>query len=346
MATKNYNIEQGVNYLILLLVLLIVSCKTMNTKDDLNPDVDLQSEESSFVIAFGSCNHQDKPQPLWEHISNEKPDVWIWLGDNIYGDTESESVFRRKYDKAKSNEGYLRLRKDAKIIGTWDDHDYGVNDGDKLYPQRSMSRDLALEFLDVDKSSPVWDREGLYQSYVYQYDTLVIRILLLDTRYFKDPITPTIEGYVPVEDIELLGEVQWKWLETELSKDEDILIIANGTQIIPEDHNYEKWANYPDDRSRLLDALDQESTHNIILLSGDRHIGEISHYRLKEKTIYEVTSSGLTHSYESIGEETNRHRIGKLLSTLNYGVITINSDHKTIISLHNFEGNTHEEVKL
>lgn len=35
-------------------------------------------------IAFGSCNNQDKVNRMWPHIRASKPDLWIWLGDNVY----------------------------------------------------------------------------------------------------------------------------------------------------------------------------------------------------------------------------------------------------------------------
>ena len=38
------------------------------------------------VIAFGSCNRDELPQPLWPVIAEENPDLWIWAGDNIYAD--------------------------------------------------------------------------------------------------------------------------------------------------------------------------------------------------------------------------------------------------------------------
>lgn len=27
----------------------------------------------------------DKPQPLWDSVLEQKPDLWIWLGDGKYG---------------------------------------------------------------------------------------------------------------------------------------------------------------------------------------------------------------------------------------------------------------------
>ena len=41
-------------------------------------------ENQKVTIAFGSCNHQNKEQILWDDIISEDPNLWIWLGDNIY----------------------------------------------------------------------------------------------------------------------------------------------------------------------------------------------------------------------------------------------------------------------
>ena len=50
-------------------------------------------------IAFGSCCHQDKPQPIWANVNRFAPDLFIFLGDNIYGDTEDMAIMQAKYAK-------------------------------------------------------------------------------------------------------------------------------------------------------------------------------------------------------------------------------------------------------
>ena len=81
------------------------------------------------TIAFGSCNRQDLPQDIWNQIALNKPDLWIWTGDNIYGDSEDMSILKGKYLKQKKGSAYQNFRKKTLITGIWDDHDYGVNDG-------------------------------------------------------------------------------------------------------------------------------------------------------------------------------------------------------------------------
>lgn len=294
-----------------------------------------------FKITLGSCNDQNDPQVLWNDIAEEESNLWIWLGDNIYADTEDMGAMKRAYQKQLNNPAYSSFKESIEVIGTWDDHDYGVNDGDRTYEPKAESRDLALEFLGVDKQRKIWDREGMYQSYEYSIQGVLLRVILLDTRYWKDPIARTSSGYVADPSADLLGKDQWDWLENELKKKEDVLIIANGTQVIPEDHKYEKWANFPSSRQRFFDLLDQEKTERILLVSGDRHLAEISKIDLKSKTVYELTTSGMTHSYDSVGEEKNIHRIGELYPQLNYGVIKVKSDKSLELEIKGQNGFKH-----
>ena len=45
------------------------------------------AEEPLSRISFGSCAKQDKPQPIWDAVVAGKPELFIFLGDNIYGDS-------------------------------------------------------------------------------------------------------------------------------------------------------------------------------------------------------------------------------------------------------------------
>lgn len=287
----------------------------------------VNSADQLDVITFGSCSRHDEKQPLWKSIAEEEPDLWIWSGDNIYGDTEDMSLFESKYTKQLLHPAYQRFVERVPIIGTWDDHDYGVNDGGKNYPKKKETRDLMFEFLGVPKDNPAWDREGAYQSYIYGPAEKRVKIILLDARYFRDDTkrSPDRKSYTPTTG-DVLGEAQWSWFEKELIGSEaNLNVIVSGIQMIPEDHKYEKWANFPLSRDRLFNLI-KSSKSNTILISGDRHIGEISAIEQGDRTLYEITSSGLTHSYDSFSGEENQHRVSNVVSSLNYGKLTIDWD--------------------
>ena len=288
---------------------------------------DAHIDKNLTTIAFGSCSRQDLPQTMWPMVLKQNPDLWIWLGDNIYGDSKDMSVLKAKYDQQKSEANYQKMINQMEIVGIWDDHDYGVNDGGKEFVKRAESRDLMFEFLDVPADNPAWKRKGGYQSYTFGQGERKVKVILLDARYFRDPIKRINGKYLINKEGDVLGEAQWAWLEKELtSSDAAVHILAGGIQLVPEEHRFEKWANLPKARQRLFDLVVKTQPKNAFYLSGDRHIAEISRMELPGYgPFYDVTSSGLTHSYAaaSADKEPNRYRMGKLIGEKNFGIIQL-----------------------
>jgi alkaline phosphatase D len=311
-----------------IIIILISSCKT--TPPTIVKSKPPNTKKSLTTIAFGSCNKHNMAQPMWEFVAQNQPDLWIWLGDIVYGDTENMDTLKNKYDAQKSNKEYQKLLKSCPVIGVWDDHDYGANDGDKNYPKKKESKALLMDFLDVPEKATVRKREGVYQSYTFGENEKKIEIILLDGRYFRDELSKDDSGenrYLPNETGDVLGEAQWKWLSQELSDTSIALyIIGCGIQMIPRDHRYEKWANFPQARQHLFDLLEEKKPKGVVLLSGDRHIAEVSKIKLDSLPydLYDITASGLTHSWEDIGTEFNELRVDdKMTGEKNFGVLKI-----------------------
>ncbi|MBD0260507.1 MAG: alkaline phosphatase family protein [Cytophagales bacterium] len=285
------------------------------------------------TIAFGSCNRENKEQPLWPVIVGNRPQLWIWLGDNIYGDTQNMDTLQAKYYRQRSNPGYQLLAVSTPIIGIWDDHDYGVNDGGKEYPQKKQSQQLMLDFLGEPKNSPRRKQAGAYASYTYGPAGKRVKVILLDARYFRDPLKKEGKANVPDPAGKILGEVQWQWLEKELrGSPADVHLIGSGIQILPDEHPYEKWANFPRERQRLFNLLAATGARGVVLLSGDRHIAEIMKHQPDgvRYPVYEITASGLTHSSTQNTGEPNRYRVGKLVNVLNFGLIRIDWENRRL----------------
>ena len=243
-----------------LALLFLANCGQQKLSNTYSLDIKglpLNDQELVETIAFGSCNKQDEPQPMWSFIVSEKPDLWLWLGDNIYADTEDMEEMQQMYAKQKSNPAYQKLLKQCPILGTWDDHDYGVNDGGKDFPKKVESKKLMLDFLDVPEDAAVRNREGAYQSYTIGLEGKRVKIILLDIRYFRDPLKKNPDAYQRYHinpDGDVLGEAQWQWLEAELRNSEAQLnLIAGGIQFLPTEQGFEKWANFPKARQRILD---------------------------------------------------------------------------------------------
>ncbi len=320
-------------YIHILTLLFLLSCGTTRQAsiETPNPNALISIEHAPLdarkqlqTITFGSCNKENEPQPFWAEMQPLKPDLWIWLGDNIYADTNEDKVFRAKYNRQLSNKDYAKFVRRTPVVGIWDDHDYGVNNGGKEFAQKDIAKMAMLDFLQVPANAEVRKREGAYQSYTFGKGDTQVKVILLDSRYFRDAPIRENRKYIPNETGTILGAAQWKWLENELKNSTaKIHLIANGIQVLQEEHAYEKWENFPNERQRLLDLLVEYQVDTPILLSGDRHISEFARMEYKGKSIVEVTSSGLTHSYDALESEPNKHRVGKLITSLSYGCMMI-----------------------
>lgn len=307
---------------LLVLFSQFFSCSPVNVAQTSTNEQDTVIE----TIAFGSCSHEYDEQVLWDPIISHQPDLWVWLGDNIYGDTDSMPLLKSKYEQQNANLSYQKLKAVTPIIGIWDDHDYGKNDAGKNYPYKKESRDLMYDFLDVPQDSPLRQKEGAYGAYEYGPEDQKIKVILLDARYFRDSLEKQDRAYIPNETGTILGEEQWIWLEEELiNNSAKITIIGSGIQVLSKEHSFEKWANFPYERERLLKLLEENQVNGAIMLSGDRHIAEISKTDIPgiSHPVYDVTSSGLTHTWKAYRFEPNSYRVGDLIAKLNFGLIHI-----------------------
>src|SRR5262245_35481176 len=104
-------------------------------------------------IAFGSCAHQDDPQPIWDAVARANPELFLIIGDAIYHDvyraglSKKDETLADKYAKARAVPGFKKLLERCSLLGTWDDHDYGRNDAGAEYPLKKEAQQAFLDFL-------------------------------------------------------------------------------------------------------------------------------------------------------------------------------------------------------
>lgn len=309
--------------------LLIIGCSPSPVKDNDSPALQR--------IAFGSCASQERDQPIWESVVNHSPDLFLFIGDNIYADTEDMSVMKNKYTKLAAKPGYQKLLSTTKVLSVWDDHDYGVNDGDASYPKKEESEKVFLDFFNVDENSPRRKRPGIYGAEIFGEPGQRVQVILLDTRYFKSQPVPNRESaeaneeknlvgwYVPNEDTTttVLGEAQWRWLEEQLQEEANLRIIASSIQVIAYEKGMESWGNFPHERDRLFNLIDKTNANGVIFISGDVHFSEISRTEEGPYPLYDFTSSGITNTSKKWSEAVNSYRIGNAYDEPNFGLISI-----------------------
>ena len=278
-------------------------------------------------IAFGSCLRQDRPAPIFDTLTTSAPDVFVWLGDNIYGDSDDPAVIKAKYDQLGAIEGFEKLRAAVPFLYAWDDHDFGSNDAGAEYAFKDQNKHLMLDFFGEPTDSARRRRDGNYDAVVIGPQGKRVQFILLDTRSFRSPLKTEVRAKkkwsVPNDDpnVTVLGDAQWQWLEEQLDEPADVRIICSSIQVLATQHRFEKWANFPRERERLLKLLDDKIKTPYFILSGDRH--HASFHTLNDK-VFELTASSLNQGGTPTPEDLSDPRAhGGHFGGVNFGWIEI-----------------------
>ncbi len=305
----------------------------------------LDPEKRLTRIGIGSCFGQDRPGNLLATAVRARPDLFLMMGDNVYGDTESPNVDEliAAYAGALARPDYRAFRAAMPFAATWDDHDYGLNDAGAEYAYKAQTTPLFFDFWGVPQESPRRRRGGIYDAFITGPKGARVQTILLDTRSFRDRFKATDERgavgkerYLPDSDPQktVLGAAQWAWLEAQLAEPADLRIVVTSYQLVADGHGWEKWGLFPAERQRFYDLVARTRANGVILVSGDRHRAGI--YRETRGTPYpmfELTSSAINMSWskdKEPGEEPGPNRIGPTFQQNNVGMVGLDWDKRQI----------------
>jgi alkaline phosphatase D len=321
-------------------------------------------------IAFGSCAKQTKPQPIWETVLAAQPDLFIFLGDNVYIDSRNIAEYQKAYDELAAKPGFRKLRATTPIIAIWDDHDFGDDDQDQTFPLKLQSRDIFLNFWNEPATSPRWSRDGVYASYLFGPEGKRVQIILPDLRTNKTPNIKRDLG-IPYKKWALalekagkpvpgpyardpdrmatqIGETQWRWLEEQLRVPANIRIFGSSLQVLADFPGWEEWINYAHDHARLIETIRKTEARGLFFISGDTHYGEISTLKVNVPyPLWDFTSSGLTEVWPV--EPPNANRVGQIVREQNFGLIKIDwtaSPASVTVTIRTVDGTAKLEKRL
>jgi len=131
----------------------------------------------------------------------------------------------------------------------------------------------------------------------------------------------------------MLGNKQWNWLENQLkNSNAHFNILMSSIQFLSYEHGFESWGTMPNEVETLENLLKTTQVKNTIILSGDRHISEISKKDIDglNYPLIDFTSSGMTHSYTNFKSEPNKYRIVDVVSEKSFGILKVNFELKTV----------------
>ena len=317
--------------------LAFIGCKTQDTKSTTITEKPFQN--TFLTVAFGSCDDQKIKNELWPVIDENHPSVWIWGGDNVYSDTEDMQVLKKNYEIQKQDADYLKFIKNKIVLGTWDDHDFGANDGGEEYHFKRESQQLLLDFLGTPKSDPERKRDGVYTAKTIAVNGNKVKIIVLDSRFFRTKLTKATDSkkrFQPNKYGEgtVLGNAQWKWLEKELqNSDAQFNVIVSSIQFLSDKHGFEAWGNFPHEIEKLEKLIVSSKAKGTFIISGDRHIATFSSKNVTGLSypLVDFTSSGLTHTYASFSGEENPYVKGQVIKDINFGLLKFDFDNNKVI---------------
>jgi alkaline phosphatase D len=295
-------------------------------------------------IAFGSCAKHWRHQPIWDVVLERKPDLWLFLGDNIYADTDGKTAWLvskeqliGEWNRLAEKPEFQKARAAIPMMATWDNHDYGSHNGGAEFPVKEASKEVFLNFWGEPKDSPRRKRSGIYDAKIFGPAGKRVQVILLDTKYnrslFRKDPTPKeqrlkagkVGAYLPDDDplMTHLGAEQWTWLEAQLKKPAEVRLIGSSIQVVPDQKGMDEWGNFPHERRRLFDLITKTKANGVLLLSGNVHFAELSKWGPGPYPLYDFTSSGMTHVDPTYAAAANPYRIAGPYVDLNFGLVEI-----------------------
>ena len=176
-----------------------------------------------------------------------------------------------------------------------------LNDGGAGFPGAAAAQKEFCDFFQVPANSPRRTTPGVYDCVTLGPVGKRVQLILLDTRAFrsplkKDPTKPKITIPNTDPDATMLGEGQWAWFERRLREPAEIRVVVSSIQFISTEHGSEKWGNFPKERARFLELLRRTQAKGVVVISGDRHMAELSALTPADGApypLYDLTTSGL-----------------------------------------------------
>ncbi|MCE3010751.1 MAG: alkaline phosphatase family protein [Proteobacteria bacterium] len=343
-----------------VVVLSLLACQS-STKSPQAPIAELpvviapvQTEAILTRVALGSCSTQKAELPILKKIMGVQPQLYVAMGDNVYASRPEDKPISAAYKKQEQRPEFNQFRAVVPMIATWDDHDFGQNDGGASNPEKQEARNEFLKFFPYSQALIPQDRDGVYHSMIFGPKGKMVQFIMLDTRWNRSDLEKPKEQkhkfhiYEPSQDKTktVLGETQWKWLEAELKKPAQVRFLVSSIQVLPQEHGFEKWENFPHERQRLLNLIEKLKVKNLVIVSGDRHFSEFSQIKqINGRSLLEMTASAINRP-GSLPEESNRWRLGPKYDPVNFGLAEINWEKKTMtLSLRDIEGKVIHQVE-
>jgi alkaline phosphatase D len=252
--------------------------------------LDLDAKSPALGVVSCANYRKDKDQVvMYAQMQKERPDLNLFIGDIVYSNSRSSTIFHKPEDPDKALERYLetwnaldfyQMEPLIPTVAVWDDHDYGSNNGDASRPQKAEMQAIFRSFYPLP-ARPARILTGPGVS--FRLRAFGLDIYMMDDR----------SEFVPQST--QWGAEQQAWLAKDFNASQNPAWIINGTQYFkyfPIIESIQKRA--PATLEWLKDLL-RKGGKPAVLFSGDVHSSQVQELapELFGFKTYEITSSGI-----------------------------------------------------
>ena len=231
------------------------------------------------TVSFASCVDSE-PNKIWNEMAALGTETVFLMGDTPYIDSSDLGVVRDRHRKFLQVPGLAALGAHTPVVGTWDDHDFGRNNGNgrNMMSGKGLTRQAFMEYRAHSQFGN--GREGVY----HKVDLGMIEVFLLDPRYFSQTGPSPVDPSQPTG----FGNDQWQWLLQSLRESQAPFKVLACGAIWQDKKNQETddLFTYWYERDALLDYIKSENIGGVVLLGGDIHVAR--HLRHPKRVGYDL----------------------------------------------------------
>lgn len=225
----------------------------------------LPEEPVDLLLAVSSCARVGSNGQVFDAIRALDPDLYVVTGDLHYGDVASDSTgaFQAVLRRTLAAPAQAALYRSVPVAYTWDDHDYGTNDGDRTATARTAALEVYRTAVPHYPLALPGDDAPIAQATTIGR----VRLVLTDLRSARDP-AGTPGG-------SMMGAEQLAWFRHELTtaaRDHALVVWASSVPWIGEaTPGADDWSGYPEERDLIARTI-ADAGIPVLVLGGDAHM--------------------------------------------------------------------------
>lgn len=237
-----------------------------------------RDSEFSFGLLSDVGNYAKNPAGVYRTIASFEPSFVLQIGDLDHRDPVTLREMRQMHRDVRglgvgfgsyAGADFSRyLAPTVPFFHMWDDHDYGMNDGDYTFSEKANAIKAFREYYPVtDLPNP---EAGIWHKFRYSQAEFYV----LDTRSNRDPNDTVDDENKSMLDGENIENDQKTWLFNNLlTSTAKWKFITSGSPFNPTCKPSDGWGAFVTEHDEIVDFVNDNNIKGVIIISGDIHSG-------------------------------------------------------------------------